>query len=670
MNTQWKFIPVANLYFLRGNFQETLAQLERKAWNRLPWLAVAFFADFNGRWYLFDRGQFTSMTNAFLQHPPSERTVNLFAQIFDIHEYKSAEETESPTVSPHGNPRLLLAADTQPQGSQSVFAGGWIANASKPNKVLDHDFHMHKRNVSALEGMDAPNSGAEADVPELQTRVPHVDFSPEAPLVDEVFTVEVYADEEAFRQGEDGGAIAVPMTAVQNSVEIEVWLATSNGLRVVGSNIQKIILTKGQPRTTSAKFSVEWQAQADADAQQQVKVVFTYASRPCGWLTRMVTPGTKTSDAQGEMHSPQAAGVTPDMIITVVDVATDGQHFEVAVECPSIPAYQTKQTQSWILESQADEMMRAYVANFSAPDLKNPRRRNALDGVGQLLYDLAPQHFKTALLQLATSVNRPLTILIASEEPHLPWELMMPPTADGETALPLGARHVVGRWTDPTGRPPAQKVHVSGAWIISPNYLGSTVDLLKKQSAEAVLVATITKGEQLTPASYDTIEMSIKKSPRSLIHFVGHGAIAAGAMTQALLLDDADQLDQLQLIGMRQLKEGIRKGQSLIFLNACQSGQPIRSLAGGAGGLAATFLSMGASAVIAPLWSVRDEIAFIISESIYEELKNGPIQLGELLRRCRARAYDGPDAGEDTFAAYCLYGDPCLTVALAGNEIV
>jgi CHAT domain-containing protein len=74
---------------------------------------------------------------------------------------------------------------------------------------------------------------------------------------------------------------------------------------------------------------------------------------------------------------------------------------------------------------------------------------------------------------------------------------------------------------------------------------------------------------------------------------------------------------------------------------------------------------MGASAVIAPLWSVRDEIAFKISQTVYAKLQEGPMQLGEILRQSRARAYEGPDAGEDTFAAYCFYGDPCLTIELA-----
>jgi CHAT domain-containing protein len=83
----------------------------------------------------------------------------------------------------------------------------------------------------------------------------------------------------------------------------------------------------------------------------------------------------------------------------------------------------------------------------------------------------------------------------------------------------------------------------------------------------------------------------------------------------------------------------------------------------GAGGLASVFIELGAGAVVAPLWSVKDTIAHEIALKFYTEAKaNGSAPLAGILQRLRAKAYDATIA-EDTYAAYCFYGDPLATPA-------
>jgi hypothetical protein len=63
--------------------------------------------------------------------------------------------------------------------------------------------------------------------------------------------------------------------------------------------------------------------------------------------------------------------------------------------------------------------------------------------------------------------------------------------------------------------------------------------------------------------------------------------------------------------------------------------------------------------VIAPLWSVDDEVAFKVATAIYDALKESPPPtFAEVIRAIRARAYVGAEAGTDSYAAYCFYGDP------------
>jgi hypothetical protein len=92
----------------------------------------------------------------------------------------------------------------------------------------------------------------------------------------------------------------------------------------------------------------------------------------------------------------------------------------------------------------------------------------------------------------------------------------------------------------------------------------------------------------------------------------------------------------------------------LVFLNACEAGR-VKPALTGVGGFAAAFIEKGASAVIAPLWSVKDDIAHKIAKGFYDQLDTKP--LSEILREFRKRAYD-PAIAEDSYAAYCFYGDP------------
>jgi hypothetical protein len=95
----------------------------------------------------------------------------------------------------------------------------------------------------------------------------------------------------------------------------------------------------------------------------------------------------------------------------------------------------------------------------------------------------------------------------------------------------------------------------------------------------------------------------------------------------------------------------------LVFLNACEVGRPNVALVG-MGGFAKAFVDLGAAGVIAPLWSVRDSIAFDVASRFYAEIMQQPSRsFADILKTIRRLAYD-EQIGEDTYAAYCFYGDP------------
>jgi len=133
---------------------------------------------------------------------------------------------------------------------------------------------------------------------------------------------------------------------------------------------------------------------------------------------------------------------------------------------------------------------------------------------------------------------------------------------------------------------------------------------------------------------------------------------------QTILLDnEVDNLICTQVESLKGFTSAFAKAHTFVFLNACEVGRPTPSLVG-IGGFANSFLRIGASGVVAPLWSVDDSIAHEVACQFYEAIHKSPkVPLAKVLQQIRARAYTGE--AEDTWAAYSFYGDP---LASAGTE--
>lgn len=109
---------------------------------------------------------------------------------------------------------------------------------------------------------------------------------------------------------------------------------------------------------------------------------------------------------------------------------------------------------------------------------------------------------------------------------------------------------------------------------------------------------------------------------------------------------------------------GISAQRALVFLNACETGgagNTLRMMAGWPAG----FLKAGAGAFIGPLWSVNDKACLNVTQTFYGEAFNGSNQLGEVLKKIRARWIA---EGNLTYLAYVLYGDPQTTVTFTKSE--
>jgi hypothetical protein len=295
-------------------------------------------------------------------------------------------------------------------------------------------------------------------------------------------------------------------------------------------------------------------------------------------------------------------------------------------------------------------------------------------GFGELLYDkYAPELFKTTFWELKTRLgNRFRTILIITDDPTIPWELMRPRRDANSPADDfLGLEHSIGRLHDQKGRivgdTQPQSSAISGMTVIAPVY-DSNSDL-PWVSKEVTFLKTLTvfdrmDGVRRAEANFWKLGSLFEIMPSHIIHFAGHGSQGVNEKKvpdASILLGDVD----LNADAWRGLLGRGGPNRPFFFLNACEVGRS-GSFSGFVDGLAPAALEAGASGYIGALWSIGDKGADSFAESFYKQLSaeletNGSVSIAELVRKTK-RGY--LENGDPTFLAYVYYGDPNLKLVV------
>jgi CHAT domain-containing protein len=179
---------------------------------------------------------------------------------------------------------------------------------------------------------------------------------------------------------------------------------------------------------------------------------------------------------------------------------------------------------------------------------------------------------------------------------------------------------------------------------------------LGQAAAEAQMVINQYPGKLITPADFEQLQTALGTVGRSLVHLICHGKAEEGG-GQAVYLESGDELTSTNILRMKGVAKTFAEKRPVVFLNACEVGRGSPALVG-LGGFVSSFIRLGATAVIAPLWSVEDEAAHPIAEEFYRAVKDRPgTPFSRIFAEIRAKAYD-PAIAKDTYAAYCFYGDP------------
>jgi hypothetical protein len=316
-------------------------------------------------------------------------------------------------------------------------------------------------------------------------------------------------------------------------------------------------------------------------------------------------------------------------------------------------------------QAYAANLVKAIQVNATEPGLDG-----LLRGFGVEIHDAMPVEVRNALASANAAVApRALNVLILTDEPYVPWELAQLDEPFEPAPVPnhLGAQANVARWVlAPENMPtvPPDVVHATTMAVVWGVYTSATLPRLLEAEGEAGDLQDGYRAESID-AVPDLVDQLLNGHPAAdILHFAVHGRYDPNAIGDGIYLTKGRPVSPTQIRG-----GNLRDRAPFVFLNACQVGSASQTL-GGYGGIAQAFLRSGASAVVAPLWSINDKVARSIALEFYQRvLDHGDAGAGaaapgasvaELLRLARRKAITDEDPTTATYLAYQFYGHPSL----------
>jgi hypothetical protein len=283
-----------------------------------------------------------------------------------------------------------------------------------------------------------------------------------------------------------------------------------------------------------------------------------------------------------------------------------------------------------------------------------PEIQRKLDGLGRGLWQqLLNDEMRQAYRRFRSSIR---TLLIVSDEPWIPWEMIKPYDDQGELIDDefFAERFELTRWL--TGnRPSPGEIAVQAFACLAQG------DRLPTATAEGALITSLLHSQKglrdASPASpgVETLTAVLQAGGIGLLHLAGHGTFDSTLPNEAgLPLTDGSVLRPSDLHGPVQTQLG--QDRSLVFLNACRSGRQGWSWTG-LGGWADRWVRLcGCGAFIGPQWNPRDSVAFAFARAFYESLAKGET-LGTAAKTARQAAHVAAP-GDPGWLAYAVYGHP------------
>jgi serine/threonine protein kinase len=317
---------------------------------------------------------------------------------------------------------------------------------------------------------------------------------------------------------------------------------------------------------------------------------------------------------------------------------------------------------------------------------------SALASVGHNLFE---QLFPRELQDLNWTLRERSvkTVLILSDEPHIPWELVKPyrnnPTSGGfEEGEFWGERYALTHWL--RGRPPALRFSLGRICALAPG-MRAAADTGGRATRDMIASSPVSESSPVPSADHpasgwlsidEELELlralegsgsrfirlsavgselvrAFEEAEFDLLHLVAHGQYGGSCSGDASAVLMEDGPFRVSSFSPR-MAASLSRSAPLIFFNSCQSGRLGFSLTR-LGSWGARFVQLGCGGFVGTLWPVTDRAALEFARAFYLGLTGGQ-PIGEAILRARLHVRERYPH-DPTWLAYCCYADPLARIA-------
>jgi hypothetical protein len=496
-------------------------------------------------------------------------------------------------------------------------------------------------------------------IPQPLLRYPHIDC-PDKQILNQTYSLKIWLllDEP---EGESE-PLQILDTGTSELPELEIEL-TANDFDIEGGNLKKIKVKRDDSSVVRFKLIPR------KLGEQKVRVdFFQHDELICSIIRNILISEQLTAETVSQPNqSPYlpvktALMIPPQDLDLLIDLDRDGRTltFRLHSGKPEVNCNHKKVGQVTLQGSPLEKMQSVYKEMTQMakriPSTSEEKRRaeDRLAAVGNKLWDeLTPELLKQEYWKFKSRVK---SILVTSEEPWIPWELLKPYRAndDGEQENDLFwcQQFAISRWLSGAGT--ADELDIKNSRSIAP----TQVNLPSVKEELAFLEQLSTLHPNVIPLTAFSTGMqvldSLKNEELSILHFACHGMFDSNSPNDsAIMLSDGP----LRPSDIRVVFGTKKKPQRpLIFLNACYGGQAEFSFTG-LGGWAERFVSANAGAFVGAMWEVSDRLSLQFAKTFYTALLQDNKTIAESFRQAREEIRQAAPYNS-TWLAYTLYADP------------
>ncbi|GAA5530514.1 TCAD7 domain-containing protein [Herpetosiphon gulosus] len=548
-------------------------------------------------------------------------------------------------LSPHHpDVAIYLALNLQETSASPTLNSNQLENAEYLSVVLDDQHH--------LQGVINPSAQAKGtEFDPFFKAYPSV-VAPNHAQLNQAFDLAV-----GFRDTPDAGLIGGHNPIVIHGLQVDeqcTIMLSGDGLQFdreqaeLAFDMQATLFFKATPtRTGRCMMYVDYYRQRQLVGHAERVVLVDSNAEP------------EPSDA-----SPFDFGSTP--VDLLINLRRDGDtfkwtampHDQAFTPVHNLPSQQALSEQA--AQNCAVDLLGAAVN----PSLLLAQRE--LEALASDLGQFVPSPIWQLHSDLAQKLQRPLTVLLRSNDLSLPWELAMveAPLLAGDQPLYWAAQTHFARWyIHPQVSPmPPDQLNISQISAIASRYGWDSgqAELVHAVDEQTMLQTQWqTQAYEATIQALDPLLSQATTQTGHLLHFAVHGRSQPNARIQEIILADNNAISAKALVGNTRRRP---PQFSFVFINACQVATPGQSL-GQAAGFPAEILKSGAAGFVAPLWEADDQAAGSFAAQFYSQAFQAQ-PLGAILQQYRLSYVANSTT---TRLAYIFYGHPALRLAYSSK---